>query len=107
MHKKLRALIESVVREVLAEAGDPYDAKNLEASCKHCGQDVWLVWEKAAPMFKWTECGGPGEGSCDGRFGGGKGGDTHADASADVELAPETMRSPSRAGISTKVKRSV
>lgn len=103
MSKKLRALIGSIVQEALADRR--LDAENLEASCKHCGEDVWLVWEKAAPMFKWTECGGPGEGSCDGRFGGGRA--QAKDPDDDVEPAPPTMRSPSRAGISTKVKGSV
>lgn len=103
MHKNLRALIESVVAEVIAESNSGLDAENLEATCKHCGEDVWLVWEKAAPTFKWTECGGPGEGSCDARFGGPK---AH-DPDDDIEPAPATLRSPERAGISTKLKRSV
>jgi hypothetical protein len=105
MSRKLRAVIESVILEVLAESDKRHDAENLEANCKHCGEEVWLVWEKAAPAFKWTECGSPGEGPCEARFGVGQALDPDDDL--EMEPAPSTMRSPSHAGISTKLKRSV
>lgn len=105
MSRKLRNLIESAIAEVLSEVTwDRYEGEDIEATCNHCGQNVWLVWETAAPSYKWTECGGIGEGSCTGRFG-----EERADTDDDIEIepAPETMRSPSLKGISSRPKRSV
>jgi hypothetical protein len=103
MNLKLRALVRRIATDTLREAVsfENYEGEDLEATCKHCQQDLWLVWEKKVPAFTWTECGGIGEGSCSGR---------HPDADAPDSLdepAPPTLRSPSRPGESTKVKRSI
>ena len=105
MSKRLRDLVESAIAEVLSEVvWDRYEGEDIEATCNHCGQNVWLVWETAAPAHKWTECGGIGEGSCSGRFGEER---VDPDDEIEIEPAPATMRSPSRQGASSRSKRSV
>lgn len=102
MNQKLRGLVRSMILSVLDESveWEGYEGENIEATCKHCGQDVWLVWEKSHPAHKWTECGGIGDGSCNARTG--------ADMDDDLDFeVPPTMRSSERLGASTKVKRSV
>lgn len=104
MNKKLRAIVRNIATETLRESvsWEGYEGEDLEATCKHCGQDLWLVWKPNAAAFTWTECGGIGEGSCSGRYP-----DKDEPSPIDDEPAPSTMRSPSRPGESTKVKRSV
>lgn len=104
MSQKLRDLVESAIKEVLSEVSwEGYEGEDLEATCNHCGQDLWLVWDASNPIKKWTECGGIGEGSCHARLGY----DPDEDLEHDIEPAPPTLRSPERVGASTKVKRSV
>ncbi len=68
MSKDLRAAVRSIILETMtADAGVNPDLKgvDLNAKCNHCNRAVWLVWSKADPINKWTECGGIGKGSCD------------------------------------------
>lgn len=93
MSKELRAAVRSIILETMfADAGDfgGYKGVDLDATCKHCHQDLWLVWEASNPMEKWTECGGVGEGSCDGRYPG-EGHDEEPFPST-IEPVPPTMR---------------
>lgn len=101
MNQKLRAAVRTVILDVLDEAVsfENYEGENLEATCKHCGLDVWLVWDKNHPAKKWTECGDIGNGSCDGRYFGGN--EPH-DPDDDIEPAPPTMRSVAHDKVATK-----
>lgn len=104
MNQKFRAIVRHIAVSTIREAvsWEGYEGEDLEATCKHCNQDLWLVWKKEAPAFTWTECGGMGAGSCTDRYP-----DEDEPNMMDDEPAPETMRSPSRPGESVKVKRSV
>lgn len=95
MRKKLRAVVESIVEEVLAddEQESQEEYEDLHAYCGHCAQNIYLVWDKEYPSERWTECGI-------------KSGIRHRGETSD-EPAPVTMRSPFNPHASTKVKKSI
>lgn len=108
MKRKLRGLVESIVTNVLSEvAWEGYEGEDLEATCNHCNQPLWLVWEPGNPAHKWTECGGMGEGSCEARWGDEDEEKPLTKRSAVDDAPPPTMRSPVHPNASTKVKKSV
>jgi len=106
MNRKLRGLIESAIHQILTELRwEGYEAEDLEATCKYCHQDLWLVWEESNPMHKWTECGGLGEGSCEARMKYDPK-DLPDSVFEPPDAPPPTLRSPVHGGESTKLKRS-
>jgi len=92
MRKNLRAVVESIVKEALADDEQEEGYEDLNAYCGHCAQKVYLVWDKKHPEERWTECGIESG--------------VHSKHDED-EPAPPTLRSPFNPNASTKVKRSV